>query len=121
MFLNNQRRFCKLVQNNKQKHSGKTYEHSKFHRTNSPVCTNCSRHYHYKYIQPVSKNKNASNYFQKCCVTFRITRHQYNHRQRKINEEHNPKQWAVTKCSESILKISYFFRDISVPNKHELT
>src|SRR3990172_5924684 len=56
-----------------------------FMRLSLSVTSNSSRHHHYINIQPMSEYKDASDYFQKCCVAFCIARHQDNHWQRKIN------------------------------------
>ena len=42
------------------------------------------------------------------------------HRQREVDKEHDPEQWAVSHQADPILKISYFFRNVRIPHEHVL-
>ena len=67
------------------------------------------------------ENKDANTYkCQEAVVAFCVTRHSNCHWKGEVYKESQPHCPAVAKLVDAVVEIAYFFRNIGVPDQHEL-
>ena len=87
-------------------------------KTNEPLVAYRCRHYHIEYIQIVAKKYHDTRHDHKPVDPFVVAVHQYQQWEHKVHHQHSEEgQFVVLKTCDVV---GYLFRDIGIPNQHEL-
>ena len=107
--------FCERDQEYTQEYKSST----NFNEPYAGIRTHCSRHHHQVEVKPVTNKYSYGNDLQHDHLTFRISCHENKEWEYKVYEQVY-KEYPFVMIAKTLNKVDRFFRNICIPDQHEL-